>query len=104
MSEYDLRSAFPLNNHEFTAQDQYWICRLVEVSDMRPESDRLSWYLLFQQSPPKQPGTEESARRLEIVTDANRVLHDHWRPDLAQRITDWLETGGEDDRVEWLNG
>jgi len=104
MSIYDLRSAFPLNNHEFAAQDQYWVCQLVEVSDLRPESDRLSWYLHFQSSSPKQPGSQESTRRLEIVTDANRVLHDHWQPDLADRISGWLETGGDDDRVEWLEG
>ncbi|MDQ2841515.1 MAG: hypothetical protein M3Y72_10860 [Acidobacteriota bacterium] len=101
MSEYDLRSAFPLNGKEYTARGGRWLCELEEVSDLRPEADRLSWYVVFRSSPEK-PGRPTLLRKLEIVT-AGQVLTKGWRPDMERRILDWLSEGGDDDRVEWLD-
>jgi hypothetical protein len=103
VSEYDLRTAFPLNGKEFTINGEVWICELVEVSDLGSDPDRLSWYLIFR-APPRKHGNTERIRRLEIVTSADVASHKSWKPDLAQRVSTWLLEGGEDDRVEWLTG
>jgi hypothetical protein len=98
MSEYDLRSAFPLNGKHFVAHHTRWICRLAEVSDLRPDADRLSWYVVFQNE--EHPPT---TRKLEIVTSATHLLEAGFGEDLDDRITEWLLTDEQDGRVEWLD-
>ena len=102
MSAYQLRSAFPANGKEYRVGGNRWICELEEVSDLRPDADRLSWYLVFHRSGAK-PEPDEGLRKLEIVTTASGILQHGWRPDLDDRITEWLSEGGDDDRLEWLN-
>ncbi|HSU58301.1 MAG TPA: hypothetical protein VLI55_03215 [Bryobacteraceae bacterium] len=101
MSEYDLRSAFPLNDKDFVVHGTTWTCRLAEVSDQRPEADRLSWYLIFQ------TGKDESkpleTRKLEIVTPATRLLESGFPEDLDDRLVEWLFTEEQDGRREWLD-
>lgn len=99
MSEYDLRSAFPLNDATFVVHERRWICRLAEVSDARPERDQLSWYLNFEAADRHQP----SRRSLEIVTSAGRLLEEGFGEDLADRISEWLMSEEQDGRREWLD-
>jgi hypothetical protein len=98
MLEYDLRSAFPLNDKDFALHGTTWKCRLAEVSDQRPEADRLAWYLVFQTDhrPPE-------TRKLEIVTSATRLLESGFPEDLDDRVLEWLLTGEQDGRREWLD-
>jgi len=102
MLEYDLRSAFPLNDKDFVVHGTSWKCRLAEVSDQRPEADRLSWYLVFQ---PEHlaPGKPLETRKLEIVTSATRLLESGFPEDLDDRVLEWLLTGEQDGRREWLD-
>lgn len=99
MPEYDLRSAFPLNDATFVVHERRWVCRLVEVSDARPERDRLSWYLVFE------PGDRSAAvrRKLEIVTSAAHLLENGFGEDLEDRLSEWLMSDEEDGRREWLD-
>ncbi len=100
MSEYDLRSAFPLSGKEFAARGTKWRCELAEVSDLRPERDRLSWYLVFQGGGGRQPAT---TRKLEIVTSATHLLQAGFPEDLDDRLVEWLLTDEQDGRLEWLD-
>jgi len=102
MSEYDLRSAFPLNDKEFVVHGTSWICRLAEVSDQRPADDRLSWYLVFQ-SAHDRAGKPVETRKLEIVTSATRLLESGFPEDLDDRLVEWLFTDEQDGRREWLD-
>lgn len=99
MSEYDLRSAFPLGDATFVVHERRWICRLAEVSDGRPEQDRLSWYLVFE------PADRSAAalRKLEIVTSASHLLENGFGEDLEDRLSEWLMTEEQDGRREWLD-
>ena len=99
MPDYDLRSAFPLNDKQFVAHHQRWICRLAEVSDLRPGADRLSWYLVFEPAGPE----SGSVRKLEVVTTATHLLQAGFGDDLADRISEWLLSEEQDGRVEWLD-
>jgi hypothetical protein len=101
MSEYDLRAAFPLNDKTFVVRDVHWICRLAEVSDLRPQQDRLSWYLVFE--PVETTGPAPSVRKLEVVTSAAHLLESGWGEDLPDRIVEWLLAGEDDGRQEWLD-
>ncbi len=102
MCKYELRSAFPLPNAEIVVGKGRWICRLAEVSDLRPESDRLSWYLVFEREG-LSVRNPEHFRKLEIVTTANEILAKGWPDDLKLRLTEWLRSGEQDGRVEWLD-
>ncbi len=102
MAKYELRKAFPLNDKEFSSGDEQWICHLAEVSDLRPEQDELTWYLVFERTK-KKSGDKENHRKLEIVTGA-QVLQDGWKNDLEQRLAEWLSSGEEDGRKEWREG
>lgn len=102
MSEYDLRSAFPLNDATFVVHEQRWICRLAEVSDQRPEQDRLSWYLVFEPAPDGKRHVMRP-RKLEVVTTASHLLEAGFADDLEDRISEWLMTDEEDGRQEWLD-
>jgi hypothetical protein len=102
MSEYDLRSAFPLRDKEFVVRGKHWICRLAEVSDERPQLDRLSWYLVFERDKPGANPQPEEIRKLEIVTPAAQILEQGWGDDLPDRLVEWLMTGDPDGRVEWF--
>jgi hypothetical protein len=97
MSQYDLRSAFPLNGQDFVVHGTRWICRLAEVSDQRPELDRLAWYLVFEPA----EGESSGLRKLEIVTPATQVLEHGWGDDLPDRLVEWLMTDEQDGRLEW---
>ena len=101
MSEYDLRSAFPLGESEFSAHGTRWICRLAEVSDLRPEQDRLSWYLVFEAE--DRARTHRHLRKLEIVTTADHLLGNGFGDDLADRLVEWLLTDEDDGRREWFD-
>ncbi len=100
MSVYELRSAFPLSNAEIVVGQERWICRLAEVSDLRPESDRLSWYLVFERE--GQQTNPDHLRKLEVVTTANETLAKGWPHDSQLRLTAWLHSGEQDGRLEWL--
>lgn len=102
MSEYDLRSAFPLNDKDFVVNETTWTCHLAEVSDQRPGLDRLSWYLVFQ-TDHRPPGKPLQTRKLEIVTEATRLLETGFPEDLADRLVEWLFTRDQDGRLEWLD-
>ena len=97
MSEYDLRSAFPLSNAEFVADNRRYICQLAEVSDSRPASDHLSWYLVFNNKERR-----DDFRKLEIVTTAAGILAHGWPDDSRQRLAQWLSQDEQDGRIEWL--
>jgi hypothetical protein len=99
MSTYDLRSLFPYNGHEFSSADGDWICRLAEVSDSRPEIDRLSWYLVFE--PVR--NAHATTRNLEIVTPAEQSIAQGLGTDVKARIENWLASGEQDGREEWLD-
>ena len=101
MSEYDLRSAFPLSNKELLVRGKRWICRLAEVSDQRPDVDRLCWYLVFDREPGGEAEPEE-IRKLEIVTPATQILEHGWSDNLPGRLVEWLITDEQDGRVEWF--
>lgn len=102
MSEYDLRSAFPLNDATFVVHHRRWICRLAEVSDGRPERDILSWYLVFE--PADREGHPSLVpRKLEVVTSAAHLLEEGFGEDLADRISEWLMTDEEGGRREWID-
>jgi hypothetical protein len=98
MSEYDLRSAFPLNDATFVAHGHRWLCRLAEVSDLRPQQDRLAWYLVFE--PQDRSG---SPRKLEVITSAAHLLESGFGEDLEDRISEWLLTDEQEARKEWLD-
>lgn len=102
MSEYDLRAAFPLNEKEFVVHGATWTCRLAEVSDQRPEADRLSWYVVFDPAPLSH-GPAPSIRKLEIVTSAERLLEKGFPEDLDDRVVEWLLTDEQNGRREWLD-
>ncbi len=104
MSDYDLRSLFPLKDQLFTASGGYWLCRLAEVSDLRPNADRLSWYLVFEQNSKTASDNPSAIRKLEIVTSARQVSEHGFKDDLRARLAKWLESGEDDGRVEWLQG
>ena len=104
MSAYDLRSLFPFKDQLFTASGGYWTCRLAEVSDLRPEADRLSWYLVFEQNSVTANDTPSALRKLEIVTSAKQVAEHGFKDDLRGRLAKWLESGESEGRVEWLQG
>jgi hypothetical protein len=104
MSAYDLRPLFPFKDQLFTAPSGYWLCRLAEVSDLRPNADRLSWYLVFEQDSNKSHDTPSAIRKLEIVTSAKQVSEHGFKDDLRARLAKWLESGEDDGRVEWLQG
>ncbi|HEX4166711.1 MAG TPA: hypothetical protein VHZ55_14695 [Bryobacteraceae bacterium] len=103
MSEYDLRRAFPLNEQDFTVGNEQWTCHLAEVSDMRPDTDELSWYLVFEEKKRKH-GDKENHRKLEIVTNASGLLAKGWRSGLKERLEEWLQSGESDGRKEWREG
>ncbi len=103
MSIYDLRQVFPLSDREFSSPDGVLICRLAEVSDLRPGADRLSWYLVFE---PKQAPSKHampSLRKLEVVTSADHLIQSGFPPDLETRLENWLLSGEQDGRLEWLD-
>ncbi|HEY7303935.1 MAG TPA: hypothetical protein VH601_07475 [Bryobacteraceae bacterium] len=102
MPEYDLRSAFPLNDKDFVVHGATWTCHLAEVSDQRPQADRLSWYLVFQ-TDHRPPGKSVETRKLEIVTSATRLLDSGFPEDFDDRLVEWLFTGEQDGRQEWLD-
>jgi hypothetical protein len=102
MSQYDLRAAFPLSGKQFVARNVRWTCHLAEVSDLRPEADRLSWYLVFQNDE-RAAGEELQTRKLEIVTTATHLLQAGFREDLSDRVVEWLLTDEVDGRLEWLD-
>ncbi len=88
---------FSLSNAEFLVDNRHrYGCQLAEVSDLRPESDRLSWYLVFSNKARK-----DEFRKLEIVTSASRVLKQGWPEDARERLAQWLQTDEQDGRVEW---
>jgi hypothetical protein len=100
MSEYDLRSSFPLGDKSFVAHGVRWTCRLAEVSDLRPGADRLSWYLVFE--PESRPSNNaRPVRKLEIVTSATHLLESGWGEDLPDRLVEWLLTDEQEGRQEW---
>jgi hypothetical protein len=101
MSEYDLRSAFPLNGKELTVDGEAWKCHLAEVSDSRPEADRLSWYLVFERNS-SHARSGPTIRKLEIVTSADHLLKRGWAPDSESRVIAWLQSEDDDGRLEWL--
>jgi hypothetical protein len=103
MSEYDLRSAFPLNDATFVVHGRRWICRLAEVSDQRPEEDRLSWYLVFEAAAKGERRDGVPLRKLEVVTSAAHLLENGFGDDLADRISEWLMRDEESGRLEWLD-
>jgi hypothetical protein len=102
VSEYDLRSAFPLNDATFVVHHRRWICRLAEVSDGRPERDRLSWYLVLEPAD-REDHPSLISRKLEVVTSAAHLLEEGFGEDLADRISEWLMTEEEDGRREWID-
>ena len=102
MSVYDLRSLFPYSTAEFGTPDGAWICRLAEVSDLRPDADRLSWYLVFEHGPGWH-GPRLGLRKLELVTSAKHLIENGFPPEAETRIADWLSGGEQDGRLEWLD-
>ncbi len=104
MAAYDLRTAFPLKNQTFDTASGNWLCRLAEVSDLRPEMDRLSWYLVFEQDASTADDQPSAIRKLEIVTSAKQIADHGFGKDLEARLQDWLRTNEQDGRVEWLRG
>jgi hypothetical protein len=100
MSTYDLRALFPYKDTEFTTAEGDWICRLAEVSDQRPEADRLSWYLVFE--PVR--NAHAVTRKLEVVTPAEQSISQGLGTHVKDRIEKWLESGDQDGREEWLDG
>lgn len=69
---------------------------------MRPEADRLSWYLVFQ-SEDQASHKPAELRKLEIVTTATNLLEAGFPDDLADRLVEWLLTDEQDGRREWLD-
>ncbi len=100
VTEYDLRLKFPFSDKGFKVSDEMWTCRLAEVSDLRPEADRLSWYLVFE--PAEEHRRAQPIRKLEIVTSAAQVIAAGWPPEAEARIEEWLQSNEQDGRVEWL--
>jgi hypothetical protein len=98
MSIYDLRDAFPYKGKEFSSSGNHWTCQLAEVSDLRPETDRLSWYLVFEPA----GNTQAVIRKLELVTPGDKIAAEGFAPDLSKKIEDWLASGEQDGRVELL--
>jgi hypothetical protein len=92
-----------MNEQIFPVQGRSWRCRLTEVSDLRPERDRLAWYLAFQADDSTETsGGDVHTRKLEVVT-SGRVLQEGFSPQLAERIADWLASSEVDGRREWLD-
>jgi hypothetical protein len=100
MSVYDLRSLFPYNGFEFPAGQQSWICRLAEVSDLRPDSDQFSWYLVFEPGE-NWTGARPGPRKLEIVTSAKHLLEAGFPPEAEERLANWISGSEQDGRLEW---
>jgi hypothetical protein len=97
MSETDLRPLFPLNDAEFPLGKEHWVCHLIEVSDQRPDVNRLSWFLAFHPNNVGRNNTD--TRKLEIVTNATEVLETGWPADLRGKLESWLTTGEDDGRL-----
>jgi hypothetical protein len=102
MSVYDLRSLFPYSGSEFATPQGSWLCRLAEVSDLRPERDQLSWYLVFEHGPGWN-GPRAPLRKLEVVTSANHLIENGFPPGTESRLAAWLEGSEQDGREEWLH-
>ena len=102
MPEYELRSAFPLAGKDFVAHGTTWQCKLAEVSDLRPEADRLCWFLVFE-SKGRDSRSSAEMRKLEIVTTATHLLQAGFPDDLTDRLLEWLLTEEQDGRREWLD-
>jgi len=102
MSELDLRGLFPFSEREFSTADGSWMCRLAEVSDLRPEVDRLSWYLVFERARGLGTHNDIRIRKLEIVTPAQQILEHGFPQDAEDRIRNWVSSDEEDGREEWL--
>lgn len=100
MSVYDLRSLFPYSGAEFKTPSGPWLCRLAEVSDLRPDQDQLSWYLVFEAAP-AWSGPRPGFRKLELVTTAEKLTHDGFPPEAESRIASWLEGDEDDARLDW---
>lgn len=101
MSIYDLRSLFPYSNAEFATPEGAWICRLAEVSDSRPDADRLSWYIVFEHGK-GWSGPRIGLRKLEVVTSAEHLIANGFPAETEGRIADWLAGPEQDGRLEWL--
>jgi hypothetical protein len=104
MTEYDLRTLFPLKDVTFQTSSGEWLCRLAEVSDLRPQADRLSWYLVFERDSNEANDRPSGVRKLEIVTSAKQVLEHGFGNDLRERLQRWLDGNQDEARVEWLRG
>lgn len=100
MSVYDLRSLFPYATTEFATPQGSWICRLAEVSDLRPDRDQLSWYLVFEHGAGWR-GPRPGPRKLEVVTTAEHLISNGFPPETESRLSAWLEGGDEEGRLEW---
>ena len=103
MSAYDLRSVFPLREREFGSPEGIWVCRLAEVSDLRPGEDRLIWFLVFERKPTREHHSDPIIRKFEMVTTANHLLENDFPPDLEPRLENWILSGEQDGRAEWLD-
>ncbi len=98
MSIYDLRDIFPFKGQEFSNSSGNWVCHLAEVSDSRPDNDRLSWYLVFE--PIRNSGA--SMRKLELVTPGTGTTAQSFSPELKIQMENWLASGEQDGRMELL--
>ena len=98
---YELRTLFPFNEHDFKTPHGSWQCRLAEVSDLRPQNDRLAWYLAFRSG--RGGHGEPKKRNLEVLTSAGHLSNNGFGADVESRITEWLNTNEEDGRREWLD-
>jgi hypothetical protein len=101
MPDYDLRSIFPLNDREFGSPEGIWICRLAEVSDLRPGEDRLSWFLVFERKPAREHRAEPLIRKLEILTSASHLIENGFPPELENRLENWILSGDQAGRLKW---
>jgi hypothetical protein len=104
MSDRDLRIIFPLKDVAFQTSSGEWLCRLAEVSDLRPQADRLSWYLVFERDSNNEDDRPSGLRKLEIVTSAKQILEHGFGKDLQARLQRWLDQNEDEARVEWLRG
>ena len=93
---YELRTLFPFNEHDFKTPYGSWQCRLAEVSDLRPQNDRLAWYLAFRSG--LEGHGEPKKRNLEVLTSAGHLSNNGFGADVESRITEWLNTNEEDGR------
>jgi hypothetical protein len=102
MTVYDLRSLFPYGSAEFASPEGVWLCRLAEVSDQRPDADRLSWYLVFEHGGGGH-ATRLGPRKLEIVTTAEHLIQNGFPPETESRLAEWVSSLEQDGRLEWLD-